>query len=709
LFGFFKLSKGDMTKVEKISLKEAEKKALKLLEKPQNPEKIALFMDQLIRDLENANYQYFALEKPQISDFEYDQLLKILEKFEKTYPALKKPDSPTERVGGDAAGPFKKMQHSVPMQSLSNTYNIDEIQSFDERVRKVLDWDENRKVSYLVEPKLDGLAMELIYEKGRLVRALTRGDGVTGEEVTANIRTIKSVPLKLRTDSPPDLLEVRGEILMFKKDFAKLNLQQEEDGDEPFVNPRNAAAGSIRQLDPQIAASRNLRGFFYGFGKVEWGSAKIKNPTTHREMEAIIHQWGIPVSSLNTICTGVEAVKEFYTNFEKKRRTLEYEIDGIVIKVNDLNLQRTLGSIAKSPRWAVAAKYQPDQEQTVIERIDIQVGRTGALTPVAIMKPVYVGGVTITHATLHNQDEVDRKDVRVGDTVLVQRAGDVIPEVVSVVLELRPKTSKPFKIPLKCPVCGAKASRAEGEVVIRCENPLCEAKLKESLKHFVSRRAMNVEKLGDKIIEQLVETKLVSNFSDLYRLTHAKLEELPRQGEKSVQNLLASLETSKESTLARLIFAMGIRFVGEQTAKLLAKHFKTLANFLTATEEDLLKVEEVGEKVALSILENLKTKTFVSEMRAIVKLGVNLQVEKIDKKVKQVFDGLTFVITGSLEGLSRDEAKDFIEARGGSVSSSVSKKTNYLLCGEDAGSKLTKAQELGVKVISLEELNKLSN
>jgi DNA ligase (NAD+) len=662
----------------------------------------------LSAELENANYSYFVLDKPKITDFQYDQLLKRLEKLEEEFPALKKQDSPTNRVGDKPLAAFKKVQHTIPMQSLSNTYSIDEIQGFDERVHKVLDWPDDRAITYLVEPKLDGLAIELIYEEGKLIRALTRGDGVTGEEVTGNIRTIKSIPLKLRTDHPPKLLEVRGEILMFKKDFAAMNKQQEEDGEEPFVNPRNAAAGSIRQLDPKIASSRNLRGFFYGFGEIDWKSSKVKEPQTHSGLEDLIREWGLPVSTLSQSCKGVDQVKNFYTKFESRRHGLEYEIDGIVVKVDDLNLQRTLGSIARSPRWAVAAKYQPEQSQTIVEKIDVQVGRTGALTPVAIMKPVHVGGVTITHATLHNQDELDRKDVRVGDTVVIQRAGDVIPEIVSVVMEKRPKGSKPFKIPDHCPVCGSKASRGEGEAVIRCENPVCEAKIKESLKHFVSRRAMNVEKLGDKIIDQFVDLKLVSSFSDIYRLKTADLEKLPRQGEKSISNLIESIDRSKKSTLARLIYSMGIRFVGEQTAKLLARHYETLENFLNTKEEELLNVEEVGEKVALSILSSIKNKSFAGEMRAIAKLGVELNSDgsaKI-KRTEKLLDK-TFVITGSLEGISRDEAKDLIENNGGTVSSSVSKKTNYLLCGEDAGSKLQKAQDLGVKIISLDELEEL--
>lgn len=651
---------------------------------------------------------YHEKDKPEISDFEYDQLVKVLEGFERLYPQFKSPNSPTtSKVGGKPVGPFKKVAHRLPMLSLSNTYSPDEIRAFDERAKKTLDLPAGRPLEYLVQPKLDGLAIEVIYEEGRLVRALTRGDGMTGEDVTSNVATIKTLPKKLKTESPPPLLEVRGEILFLKEDFVELTNRQQEDGEEPFANPRNAAAGSIRQLDPEIAASRPLKVYFHGLGTIEWG--KIQAPKKQSEVDKVLKSFGLPTAPESPVCKGIDEVISFYEDLERRRHTLPYDIDGIVVKVNDLHLQKDLGFIARSPRWAVAAKYKPEQAQTVIERIDVQVGRTGALTPVAIMAPVKVGGVTITNATLHNQDEIDRKDVRPGDTVIVQRAGDVIPEVVSVIESKRPAGSKPFKIPPKCPVCGTKAERAEGEAVLRCLNPLCEAKLKESLKHFASRRAMNIERLGDKIIDQLVDLGLVKTYSDLYRLDRASFEKLPRQGEKSISNLLESIEKSKDSSLARMIFAMGIRFVGEQTAKLLAKHFQTVDAFLKTTEEELLNVDEVGEKVAQSILQSVQSPKFASEMRTLVKLGVKPAVDALPKGVKgsQALKDLTFVITGTLPGMSRDEAGAFIEANGGNLSSSVSKKTSYLLCGEDAGSKLTKAQDLGVKIIDLDQLKKL--
>jgi DNA ligase (NAD+) len=673
---------------------------------------VAKLMQKLVSELDEHIRLYHTLDKPIISDFDYDKLIEGLEILEKAYPEFKLPYSPTMRVGGEPASGFKKAAHRVPMISLSNTYSAEEILAFDQRVRKFLDLSAEKIINYLVEPKLDGLAVELIYEDGLLVRALTRGDGVSGEDVTSNIKTLKNVPLKLQTDVAPKVIEVRAEVLLFKKNFADFNKQQVEDGDEPFANPRNAAAGSIRQLDPKVAASRPLKAFCHGFGFIDWGNVDKKViPLTHYDFEMLLKKWGLPVNDLPKVCGGIDQVIDYYTDLEKKRHSLDYEIDGIVIKTDNLALQKDLGTISRSPRWAIAAKYKPPQTETIVERIEVQVGRTGALTPVAIMRPAKIGGVTVTNATLHNQDEVDRRDVRVGDTVVLQRAGDVIPEIVSVVLDKRPKNSIAFKLPKNCPVCGSLAQKPEGEVILRCENILCDARIKEGLKHFVSRRAMNVEKLGDKLTDQLVELELVKKFSDIYKLNAEKLNRMPRQGERSVQNLLESIERSKKSSLARLIFAMGIRFVGEQTAKLLARHFKTLESFLNASSEELLGVDEVGEKVAETIMASLRLKTFTNEMRKIVELGVEIDLpdqknpaSALASENSSALVGKTFVITGTLDGISRDEARDLIEVHGGSISSSISKKTHFLLCGADAGSKLTKAQDLGVKIIGLDEL-----
>lgn len=660
-------------------------------------------VESLVDQLNKHIHNYFVLDKPTITDFEYDKLLKHLEKLEAENPELKKPDSPTLRTGGAPLDQFNKVDHRLPMLSLSNTYSTEELGEFETRVLKFLGFPQDKSLEFLAEPKFDGLAIEVIYEKGIFKRALTRGDGVTGEDVTSNVRTIRNIPLRLNTPKPPELLEVRGEILLFKSDFARLNAAQIEEGDDPFANPRNAAAGSIRQLDPKLAASRPLRAFFYGFGQIDGASFK-----THSEFEKTIQGWGLPTNKYATVCKGIEKVTSYYKDMEAKRPGLDYDIDGIVVKVNDLDLQDRLGSIAKSPRWAVAAKYKPDQGETVIENIEVQVGRTGALTPVAIMKPTFVGGVTISNATLHNQDEIDRKDVRIGDTVIIQRAGDVIPEVVSVVLSKRPKNSKPFKLPSKCPACGKEASKDPDEAVLRCQNPFCQAKITEALKHFVSRRAMNIDKLGHKLIEQMVDAELVRRFSDIYRLNEKLISKLPRQGAKSTANLLNSIDASKKTQLYRLIFGLGIRFVGEQTAKDLARNFKSVGKFLKATEEELLNIDGVGAKVAQSVYKSLSDKNFTKELADLENLGIHFlpdasEVGASSDKLKD----LIFVITGTLDGMGRDEAKALLESHGAKVTGSVSKKTNYLLCGADAGSKLQKAEKLGVKVISTEELKEL--
>ncbi|HEX4925831.1 MAG TPA: NAD-dependent DNA ligase LigA, partial [Bdellovibrionales bacterium] len=525
-----------------------------------------------------------------------------------------------------------------------------------------------------------------------------------------NIKTIRSIPLKLSVPKPPKLFEVRGEVLMFKSDFKALNEAQQEAGEVPFANPRNAAAGTVRQLDPRIAASRPLR--FFGYAAGEYTDFKFK---THEELEAKIASLGVPSIihqkykigrkelELTRPCESAKEAVEYYHLIHEIRHELPFDIDGIVVKVNDLALQEELGFVARSPRWATAAKFEPEQAETVVKEIAIQVGRTGALTPVAIMNPVEVGGVTVTNATLHNQDEIDRKDVRVGDHVIIQRAGDVIPEVVRVVIEKRKSSSKPFVIPRKCPVCGQPAEKNEGEAVLRCVNPVCPARIKESLKHFVARRAMNVERLGDRMIEILVDTDRVKSFSDIYKLDHESLITLERQGEKSVQNILESIEKSRDSTLDRFIFALGIRFVGEQTAKDLARHFGSLDALLKASEEELLNVEGVGEKVAASVHTALSQKALLKEIKEIQKAGVRFaEIAKSGGGLT----GQTFVITGTLP-LPRPEVQALIEQHGGKVSSSVSKKTTYVVAGEEAGSKLDKARELGVEILDWDQLQKL--
>lgn len=662
----------------------------------------------LKEQLQLHDYYYHVLDQPKISDREYDRLFEEALQIESQFPDLTAADSPSNRIGAAPVSKFEKLPHRIPMLSLSNSYSTNEIIEFDLRIKKFLGSDED--IEYFCDLKFDGLAMELVYEEGLLTTALTRGDGTTGENVVSNIRTIKSIPLKLNMANPPKLIEIRGEVIIHKDDFAELNLAQQEAGEVPFANPRNAAAGTIRQLDPKVSASRPLRFYSYGLG-----DSPYFKPKTLDEMFKGLREMGLPTvaqsaaqsagalslkDGLTKTVRGASAAVGFYEEVQRLRRSLPFDIDGIVIKVNSLRLQEELGFIARSPRWATAAKFEPEQATTIIEDIIVQVGRTGALTPVAIMKPVLVGGVTITNATLHNQEEIDRKDVRVGDTVVIHRAGDVIPEIVSVLTDKRPKNSKPFHIPSTCPVCDTTAIQSEGEVIKRCPNPLCAARVKESLKHFVARRAMNIESLGDKMIDLLVDTGLVKSFSDLYRLKYEDLISLERQGEKSTKKILENIEKSKDTTLARLLFATGIRFVGEQTAKNIAKRLGTIEKVLNASAETLQNIDGVGEKVAQAFVETTSQKSFKTEIQNLEKLGIRIKAEK-GEPTTTALANKTFVITGTLP-VERDKAKDLIEANGGKVSGSVSKKTDYLLAGAEAGSKLNKAQELGVEVIDWE-------
>lgn len=641
---------------------------------------------------------YHTQDRPEISDYDYDRLFAELLKLESEHAGLEISDSPSQKVGGEAISQFQKVSHRKPMLSLANSYSTDDVLEFNQRVKKFLRSD--TPVEYFAELKLDGLSLELVYEDGLLVRGLTRGDGLVGEDVTHNIRTIKNIPHQLKTKKPPKLLEVRGEVLIYKKDFLKMNEAYTEAGEDTFANPRNAAAGTVRQLDPKIAASRPLKFMAYALGEIE-GIAF----DSQKNISEVFREFGLPVlDEKYTVCTSdPQGLVDYYEHIEKIRPKLDFDIDGIVVKVNSLAQQEDLGLVARSPRWATAAKFKPEQAETVIENIQVQVGRTGALTPVAIMNPVKVGGVTITNATLHNQDEIDRKDVRIGDSVTVQRAGDVIPEVVSVILSKRPADSVPFKIPAECPSCGTTAVKEEGEVVLRCINPECPSKLKESLKHFVSRRAMNVEKVGDKLIETLVEKNLLSGFSDLYRLKRESLLELDRQGEKSVDNILKSIEFSRKTTLARFIYALGIRFVGEQTAKLLADHFTTVEKFLAAQKEELETVPEIGPKVSGAILASLENKKFTSEVKALASF---MEFEKSTRNTEGPLSGKSFLVTGTLP-VKRDEAHALIEKNGGKLLSSVSSKLSYLVVGDDPGSKVDKAQSLDVPIISWTDLLKM--
>ncbi len=655
-----------------------------------------------LKDLINHhNFLYHVKDQPEISDYEFDKLFQSLLDLEAENLGLDRSDSPSQRVGGSILAGFTKASHRIPMLSLANSYSPEDIQKFDERIKNYQNLDANSIVDYFCEPKFDGLALEIIYLNGFFAQAITRGDGAQGEDVSVNVKTIRSVPLKLQGKSLPPRLEIRGEILIMKADFLTLNMQMAEDTGETFANPRNAAAGTIRQLDSSVASSRPLRFFAHGMSNNEdLGLATQKQLLNF--MTELGFLTALSSNDLVRICPGPEAVIEHYHKIESIRQTLEFEIDGLVIKVNDLTLQNDLGLIARSPRWATAAKFSPEQAITVVEEIVIQIGRTGALTPVAIMKPVLVGGVTITNATLHNQDELSRKDIRKGDTVIIQRAGDVIPEIVSVVLNNRPSDSKAFVFPTHCPTCNSITEKNENEAAIRCPNKSCPDRIKESLKHFVSRRAMNIEKLGDKLIDQLVDSSLVQNFGDIYELNSDKLLTLKRQGEKSVDNLLKSIERSKKSSLSRMLFAFGIRFVGEQTAKHLASHYQNLENFLNADSGELVKISEIGPKVADAIMSWLEDSSNRNEAKRLLKLGVNINHSSLKRKTG-LLTGKTFLITGTLP-VKRDEAKAIVEENGGTLMSSVSAKLNYLIVGEEPGSKLEKAQNLGVTVLSWKNL-----
>lgn len=663
---------------------------------------------ELSEEIKKHNRLYHTLDQPEISDYEFDQLFQKLLDLESQFPDLVSVDSPSQKVGGEVLERFEKARHEIPMLSLQNTYTPEEIIEFEQKIQRQI--NDDSPIEFFCSPKYDGVAMELVFQDGILTKAITRGDGVTGEDVVNNVRTIENVPEKLKGKKVPRRLDIRGEILLFKKEFLRINESHGEKGIPTFANPRNAAAGTIRQLDSRIVKERNLEMFCYALGFCEGF-----DPDSQQEFEALMDQWGLPVmgltlkgkpkkTALSKICRGANEVISYYQDIENLRHDLDFEIDGIVVKVNSFALQRSLGSIARSPRWAFAAKFKPEQAQTVIEDIQVQVGRTGALTPVAIMEPVSVGGVTITHATLHNQDEINRKDVRKGDTVLVHRAGDVIPEVLSVVVEKRKPGAKPFVIPDQCPTCNQPAQQMEGEAVKRCVNSLCPSVMVESLKHFVSRNALNIDKLGARQIEIFFDNKLIEKFSDIYKLKKSDILNLDRQGEKSTQNLLESIEKSKETDLHRLIYGLGIRFVGEQTARTLAQHFKTTEAFLETSEEELLALPDVGPKVATSIMQALNQKSFKAEVRELLKVGVTPQkIKSRSGNSSGVLKDMSFVVTGTLP-IPRDQVQDMIREAGGLVSSAVSKKTSVLVAGEKAGSKLDKAQKLGVEVWSWDDL-----
>ncbi len=650
-----------------------------------------------LRDAINQhNYRYYVLDQPTIPDAEYDKLFQELLKLESDAPSLAAPDSPTQRVGAVPKSEFAEAQHRMPMLSLNNAFSDADIEAFDKRVREGLNVTE---VEYFCELKFDGLAVNLTYENGLFVRGATRGDGNAGEDVTANLRTIKSIPLRLSGTDVPALLEVRGEVIMFKKDFQEMNRRQREAGEKEYVNPRNSAAGALRQLDPQMTAQRPLRFFAYGVG----ASNDSTFADSHQKLLERLAGFSFPVNALGKHCVGAVGMLHFYDDIGKKRAELPYEIDGVVYKVNRLDFQSQLGFVSRAPRFAIAHKFPAEEAITEVLGIDVQVGRTGALTPVARLKPVFVGGVTVTNATLHNEDEVRRKDVRIGDTVFVRRAGDVIPEVVSVVLDRRPPTTTEFVMPVNCPVCGSHVVRPEGEAISRCSGGLiCSAQRKQAIWHFASRRAMDIEGLGDKLVEQLVDSNLIASPADLYALTLDQLANLERMGEKSAANLRDAIEKSKQTTLQRFIYSLGIRNVGESTARDLARHFGALEALLGADLQALQMAPDVGPVVAQAIVDFLlepHNREVIDTLRRHGVVWPDLPPPVPDPNEASLVRGKTFVLTGTLPTLSRDDAKALIEAAGGKVAGSVSKKTNFVVAGSEAGTKLEKAKELGIPLL----------
>ncbi|MCL6556837.1 MAG: NAD-dependent DNA ligase LigA [Burkholderiales bacterium] len=666
------------------------------------PREVAERVRKLRQEIAHHDYLYYVLNAPEIPDAEYDRLFRELQALEARYPELVTPDSPTQRVGGAPAAEFREIRHRVPMLSLNNAFTEEDVANFDRRVREGLGLE---RVEYNCEPKFDGLAISLVYENGVLASGATRGDGTTGEDVTANVRTIAAIPLRLYATHPPRLLEVRGEVLMLRRDFEQLNREQREKGEKEFANPRNAAAGSLRQLDPKITASRRLTFFAYALGAVEG----VRLPRTQSEVLDWLSSLHFPVTKDRRVVRGLDGLLAYYREMGSRRPTLPFDIDGVVYKVNELAAQEELGFVARAPRWAIAHKFPPEEEITQILDIDVQVGRTGALTPVARLKPVQVGGVTVTNATLHNEDEIRRKDIHIGDYVIVRRAGDVIPEVVSVVKERRPKDARPFRMPTHCPVCGSRVVRLEGEAVARCSGGLyCPAQRKQALLHFASRRAMDIEGLGEKLVDQLVDRGLVKTPADLYRLDLDTLAGLERMGVKSAQNLLKAIDRSRHTTLDRFIYALGIRNVGEATAKDLARHFGALEPLMQASQEDLMQVPEVGPVVAESIVQFFAephNRQVINELR---RLGVSWEEGRAKgKKSVPGVAGKTFVLTGTLPHWTREEAREKIEAAGGKVTNSVSSRTDYVVVGADPGSKLAKATELGIPLLDEDGLKRL--
>ena len=660
-------------------------------------------IEELREKIRYHNYKYYVSDDPIISDTEYDQLMKELAEWETRYPQYILPASPTQRVGIEPVSEFTTVKHTAPMLSLANAFSTEELRAFDQRIKKLIS---QKKLEYVVEPKIDGLAVALVFENGIFVRGATRGDGVNGEEITSNLKTIKTIPLKLFGENIPSHIEVYGEVYTKKSDFKKLNEGRIENGESIFANPRNAAAGSVRQLDPRITAQRHLDTFIYR------ATFPLENKfNTHMEVLSYLKKIGFKVNSHIKLCQDIEEAITYCRQWIEKKEELDYEIDGMVIKVNSLRMREELGSTTRSPRWAAAYKFPAQQLTTKVQDIIVQVGRTGALTPVAILDPVRISGSVVQRATLHNEDEIRRKDIRIGDTVLIQKAGEVIPEVVKVIKEKRTGKETEFIIPTKCPVCGAKVFRPEGEAVTRCNSLACPAQIKERIRHFASRDAMDIEGLGPAIIDQLVEKGLIKDISNLYFLKRDNLTSLERMAEKSTENLLAAIERSKRKSLANLIYGLGIRYAGAHTSEIITKYYSTLDKFRETNLEGLIEINEIGPRIAESIILFFKERENLDIIERLRSAGLNFgqEEEKMrEEKGARILAGKQFVLTGTLKDFSRTQAKEIINKLGGRVTGSVSKKTDYVVIGEDPGSKFQNALELGVTIINEEEFKKIT-
>ena len=652
--------------------------------------------ENLRRQIEQHNYRYHVLDDPEISDVEYDKLFRQLIELEETHPALKTPDSPSRRVGAPPLAKFGSVTHRSLMLSLDNAMNRDELIAFDGRLKRALDSQD--EITYIAEPKLDGLAISLVYENGLLSTGATRGDGRTGEDITQNLRTIHTIPLRLQGQAVPPIVEIRGEVFIEKEQFKKLNRKREEAAEPAFANPRNAAAGSLRQLDSSVTAERPLKFFAY-----ELTSAEGINYTSHGESLEQLQKWQVPVNPNISNCTNIEEAIAYYEEWEENRNTLPYEIDGVVIKVNSTSEREQLGIKSRSPRWAISGKFKAQQATTVVEDIVPSIGRTGAVTPVAHLQPVNVGGVIVSRATLHNQDEIDRKDIRTGDTVLIQRAGDVIPEVVKVITEKRPDEAVKYILPEECPSCGAEVIRPEEEAVARCHNISCPAQVKGRIEHFASKRALDIDGLGSKVVSQLIESGLVYSFADLFYLSKEQLLGLERMGDLSAQNLIDAIDTSKETTLARFIYGLGIRNVGEHVADVLARKYRSLDVLMDSTAEELEAVDEVGPIVAESIVSFFGSKENRDTIRRCLSGGVFLSVPETPEKTDLAVRGKTFVFTGKLEQFTRQDGEEMVRNLGGRAAKSVSSKTDFIIAGTGAGSKLIKARKLNITVLNEDE------